>query len=216
MKKLPIIACAVLLLGGCATWQGESDGLFSRDSGATRIGQAEAAGIAQAKQMLAKGDATGAAKVLRAMCTGKGVPGVTDEALFRLALLTLRPRTEMSDSKEGRQLLQRLKKEYPHSPWTVQASPLIDFIAATDGIRQAADRARQQSRNFKAANRSLGKENQSCARDQRMLSEKNRSLAERNQTLANENRSLSEENIELNNIIEQLKHLDLELDQKTR
>jgi hypothetical protein len=144
MRKLVILVLAASLFTGCATpKKGESGGLMQRYSESKRL--------AQAVEMLAKGDSPGAAKVLNAICTGSAVPGVTDEALFRLALLSLKPSTERPASVQGYQLLKRLKKEYPTSPWTVQAAPLVELISV-------AEEFRHQNRNLKAANQSLTKE----------------------------------------------------------
>ena len=46
---------------------------------------------------MSKGDAPGAAKLLDGISRGGAVPGVTDEALFRLALLSLRQLFELMD-----------------------------------------------------------------------------------------------------------------------
>jgi hypothetical protein len=167
MRKLMLFLVAASLVTGCATTKpGESVGLVRH--------HAESKKLALAVEMLSRGDSSGAAKQLNALCTGSAVPGVTDEALFRLALLSIRPSAERPASGHGYQLLKRLKKEYPASPWTVQATPVLELINASEEIRR-------QNRSMKATNQSLTKEVN-----------------------------------ELNKTLEQLKHLDLELEQKTR
>lgn len=167
MRKLATIALLAALLTGCATAakKGEPAGFLQRYSESRRLGQAV--------EMLAKGDSSGAAKLLTAICAGSAIPGVTDEALFRLALLSLNPSAERPASGHGYQLLRRLKKEYPTSPWTAQAAPLTELISVAEELRL-------QNRNLKGSKQSLSKE----------LNELNRNL-------------------------QQLKHLDLELEQKT-
>jgi outer membrane protein assembly factor BamD (BamD/ComL family) len=51
------------------------------------------------------------------------LPGVTDEALFRLALLSLR-----DEDVRSQPLLERLKREYPDSIWSRQAAPLAAYL----------------------------------------------------------------------------------------
>ena len=136
---------AAALFCGCATTTktGESGGFLARYS--------ESKKLARATEMLAKDDPTGAAKVLAVICRGNPVPGVTDEALFRLALLLLKPGAERPASTQGRLLLKRLKTEYPASPWTVQAAPLLELISVADELRR-------QNRNLKGVNQSLSRE----------------------------------------------------------
>jgi hypothetical protein len=130
--------------------------------------------LARAVELLDQGDVAGATKLLRAITSAHSVPGVTDEALFRLALLTLKPSPDRPVSRQGHHLLRRLKDEYPSSPWTAQAAQLMELINVDEELRH-------QNRNLKAANQSLAKKN-----------------------------------AELNDTIDQLKNLDLELEQKNR
>jgi len=167
MRRLVMIMLVATLFSGCAaTRKGESGGFMQRYSGSIKLAQAE--------EMLAKGDATGAARTLSIICFGPDVPGVTDEALFRLALLSLKHVAEKPSYEQGHQLLKRLKKEYPASPWTLQTSQLSELLNADEELKH-------QNRSLKAANQSLAGELK-----------------------------------ELNSNLQQLKHLDLELERKTR
>lgn len=163
MKTVMTILVSASLLAGCATMQkGETGGFMQRYAKSKRL--------AQAVEMLSRGNSNQAARELRAISEETPVPGVTDEALFRLALLSLKPGTDKSLA-QGEHLLKRLRKDYPRSPWTAQAAPLIDLMEHSDELRS-------QNRNLKAVNQSLTKEIN-----------------------------------ELNKNIEQLKHLDVELEQ---
>ncbi|HBG08209.1 MAG: hypothetical protein A2075_05370 [Geobacteraceae bacterium GWC2_58_44] len=167
MSRVILILLIASLIAGCAGVQnGESNGFVQRYSGSRRL--------ALAVEMLENGKTSAAAKELNAICAGSAVPGVTDEALFRLALLSLKPSGEKPVSAQGQQLLRRLRKEYPASPWTVQAAPLVDLL-------EVAEELRQQNKNLKASNQSLAREVS-----------------------------------ELSKSIQQLKNLDLELEQKSR
>lgn len=143
MRKTVILLLAASFLTGCATPnKGESGGFIQRYSESKRL--------EQAVHMLAEGDLPAASKLLNAICSDAVVPGVTDEALFRLALLSLKPSTDRPVSGQGPRLLKRLKKEYPTSPWTVQAAPLAELINVTEELRHL-------NQGLKSANQSLSK-----------------------------------------------------------
>jgi len=142
---LMIILIAASLCAGCASTakKGESAGFVQRYSESKRLGKAV--------DLLAKGDSSGAAKEFNAISLGTPIPGVTDEALFRLALLSLKPGAERQSSGQAYQLLKRLKKEYPASPWSAEATPIIELLNANDDLKR-------QHRNLKDANQLLSRE----------------------------------------------------------
>jgi len=166
MRKAVVMLVLASLCSGCASTKIGEGSLMRRYAGSKQLAQAE--------EMLAKGDTTGAAKALSAASSGPPVTGVTDEALFRLALLTLKPGAEKPASAQGHQLLRRLGKEFPGSPWTLLAAPLNELINVAEDLRK-------QNKSLKSANQSLSKEVNA-----------------------------------LNSNLEQLKHLDLELEKKSR
>lgn len=91
--------------------------------------------LTQAVQTLRSGDVPDAKRKLRAICSSKPVPGVTDEALFRLALLSLKPSSDTPAAERGQLLLRRLKKEYPKSNWNIQAEPLRELIDVAEELK---------------------------------------------------------------------------------
>lgn len=134
------------LLAGCATTGSEKGGgLFPR--------AARARELSSAVELLRKGDAPRARKVLAGICDLPSVSGVTDEALFRLALLSLKP----TEERDAHQLLRRLKKEFPASPWTAQAAPLVEFLGGSDELKR-------QVRRLKGSNLALTRENEELSR----------------------------------------------------
>jgi len=174
MKRFATLFLAFFLCFGCAGLRsGQKSGFLQHHT--------EAKLLTTAQTLLEKGDSSGAAKVLEAICSSPAEPGVTDEALFRLALLSLKPSPERPASAQGHQLLRRLKKEYPASPWTAQAAPLVELM-------NSAEELRRQNRNYRTANQALTRD----------VNELNKSIKE------------------LTKNIDQLKHLDLEIEQKTR
>jgi hypothetical protein len=143
MRKLIALLLAASLCAGCASTRKGETGFIERYAGSKKL--------ARAVELMEKGNSTSAARELSAICTSPAVPGVTDEALFRLALLSLKPAADRPVSGQAQQLLKRLRKEYPASPWTVQAAQLNDLLNQSDELKQ-------QNRGLKASNQSLAKE----------------------------------------------------------
>ena len=141
MKKQVFLIVTGSLLTGCAAitdhWPGAAGYQVRRSAPGVRE--------------LTAGDTAGSVRVMKRASEGRGVSGVTDEVLFRLALLSLRPNRDALVSKRGRLLLKRLKKEYPYSPWTAQAAQLIELIRLVDEVSL-------QNKELKSAKESLAKE----------------------------------------------------------
>jgi hypothetical protein len=135
MKKI-LLLMLLVYVNGCAILK-TGDGMHRE--------------LARATALLEAGDRAGAAVGFAAISDSSGVPGVTDEALFRLALLSVRPATEKEGNAQALQLLKRLKKEYPASRWTAQSGQLADMLAGVEELRR-------QNRILKNQNQSLGKE----------------------------------------------------------
>lgn len=92
--------------------------------------------LAGALQYLMQGKERQAEALLEQAVSGQSVPGVTDEALFRLALLRLRDEGGKGNAR-AQAVLARLKSEYPRSIWTRQAAPLTVFLAGMGGLRDS-------------------------------------------------------------------------------
>jgi hypothetical protein len=80
--------------------------------------------------------------------------GVTDEALFRLSILSLREEGSKG-AVRAQELMERLKTEYPQSLWTQQAASLRVYLA---GIKTLRDRQREV-KTLKELNLSLSRDN---------------------------------------------------------
>jgi hypothetical protein len=83
--------------------------------------------------------------------TPKHKAAAVDQVLFKRAILSLRPTPQVPASKRGRELLKRLRREYPASPWSAQASSIMELISITDTLAR-------QNEELKATNRSLIRE----------------------------------------------------------
>ena len=180
MRKLATIIIFALGLNACATLNiGDNQYIFRHN---------QEKKLAAAVKLQKEGKLSAAVESLRALCAERGVPGVTDEALFRLSMLYLI--NSQDNDKEFIHLAQhnieRLRKEYTYSSWAGMATPVAELLSTAAELRR-------QILNSKNQNQTLSKENQS---------------------LSKENQSLSKETQELRQNIEKLKRLDLELEQK--
>lgn len=173
MRKVVIIVALSYLVSGCATLNLQGTSLMHQLNQRSKL--------SSAKEMLRKGDEDAAIKLLTQISADKGAPGITDEALFRLALIHLGNGMENDELAKAQKALERLRREYPASLWAIQSSGIPEFIARA---RPALENSRELRRQIK--------------------------------DLQNLNLYLTEENKKLQLNIEQLKTLDLELEQRQR
>lgn len=115
--------------------------------------------LSLAVELIARGRIDNAAVLLDAIIIEKPVRGVTDEALFRLALLRLPSEPRTGDIAKATKLLDQLQRDYPDSPWAHQALPLSDFIAEIPARIEAAGELRRQIKSLRDLNLSLTREN---------------------------------------------------------
>ncbi len=153
MKRIAGTIIISLILAGCSTLPFRGFGNESTDGLRNRLDAASSA--------LAKGNSQKAASLLGEVCARSSVTGVTDEALFRLALLKL-SEDEPAGYEESRQLLARLKTEFPRSQWTTLSSPLAGLLNELEGLEnenlRLANRYRELQ-NIKGLNQSLIRQN---------------------------------------------------------
>jgi hypothetical protein len=174
MKKLYYLFILFIILQGCAMTQ-------------TSISD-QRRKLILAQLLLEDNKAPAAKEILASIGNSPKITGVTDEALFRLALLNLEPGDQRIATEKAGHNLEKLLKEYPESPWKIHAASLKSIIAAYEA-----------SMNEKAD-----------------MEKTVRSLKNSNTLLKNTNISLSKENKELRQGMEKLKNLDLELEKKKR
>lgn len=147
MKKMASILALTMCMSACSTLHKGSSGIdyFS----------AQEKKLYAAIQLQKAGRTSAAAETLTALCAERGIPGITDEALFRLSLLTLKGNTGngRDNLQPAQQVLERLRREYPYSSWTVMAAPVAEMLATTTELRR-------QNRGLKNQNQVLFRENQ--------------------------------------------------------
>ncbi len=141
-----LLAIIILSSAGCSTW----DAWRFRLAG-TASNQAK---LEQAVGRLASGSEQQARELLEQVINTLPEPGVTDEALFRLALLNLRDENSRSILR-AQSLLERLSAEYPASIWTKQSAQLLTHLAE---VRLLRNRLRDL-KNLKEQNISLSRNN---------------------------------------------------------
>ena len=138
-----LLIVLLLVQCGCAALRSSDGGIMERF--------AQSRNLAAANSLLDSGDRAGAAKLLARVVDSGSYPGITDEALFNLALLDLRPAGEHDSNAKALQLLKRLVKEYPASPWTQRSRQLLELLTGIDDLRR-------QVRSLKSSNQSLSGE----------------------------------------------------------
>jgi len=122
-----------------------------------------------ARMLLEDNRISAAKRILTAIVDEKGVPGVTDEALFRLALLNLEPGEQKIITNKAGRNLEKLLKLYPSSPWKSHAATLKGVLDAYDLSREENSDLEKTIRGLKSSNLSLGKENRELRQDMEKL-----------------------------------------------
>jgi hypothetical protein len=200
MKRICILLLFAVSVSGCAGTQQIDEASSHVNSpeinlATAKFGTSQKRNLATARIMLQENRITAATEILSEICSAKGVPGVTDEALFRLALLYYDAGQGKNDVNQAQQHLERLVKEYPSSSWKNHADSLLELIATLN----------RKIRYLRGENLSLTRENKEL-----------RSNIEKLRNLRGENLSLTRENKELRLNIEKLKTLDIEQELKER
>lgn len=190
----------VIGVGGCAALTKPGAPLYD-------MGQKNK--LSTALELQGQGKKAEAFELLTAICKEPGVPGVTDEALFRLSVLRLGAAGETNGVAQSKKDLERLAKEYPSSTWAPLASALGDFLASTNNRLQ-------REKKLKDLNLSLSRENRDLKEENRELKQHNFSLSKEQRGLKESNLSLLKENAELRQSVEKMKSLDLDLETRPK
>lgn len=138
---------ALLMTSGCATFTATTD------SNQTEL-QLQELNFAGALQFIRSGKELEALELLELVVAGPKVEGISDEALFRLALIQLRDSRAKSVTR-AEKLLERLKKEFPKSMWRYQAEPLAAFLDHSSELRKN----QRELKNLRETNAALTKNN---------------------------------------------------------
>lgn len=162
--RIIIIIIIAAYLSGCAVVQKPLESQYQRSAQQERL--------AQAVNFIERGNTKQATSILAAIVATPGMPGITDEALFRLGLLAVPSDLEREEIANAVKHLERLQKEYPLSPWSNQAASVTDFLVNASRHLQTTTELRRQIRSLKDLNLSLTREN----KEMRLNIEKIKSL----------------------------------------
>ncbi len=110
--------------------------------------------FAFALQNLRDGNEFAARELFERVVDARPRVGVTDEAIFRLALLHLRDEGGKGEPR-ARTLLNRLITEFPSSIWARQASPLVAYLQEAFSLRTK----QRELRDLRNQNLSLSRDN---------------------------------------------------------
>lgn len=110
--------------------------------------------LAAALDQLRVGNEQPARDLLEKIVDGAPVAGVTAEALFRLALLSLREEGGKGSTK-AQVLLERLAGSYPDSIWTRQSAALLAHLAEVKALRNR----QRELKSLRDSNLSLSRDN---------------------------------------------------------
>jgi hypothetical protein len=139
------------LLGGCSML--DSRIVATEDLNPFSISDQERR-FAGALEFLRAGNEQAARDLFERVVVDPSRSGVTDEALFRLSVLSLREDGD-NGAVRAQELLERLKNEFPQSFWSHQAAPLAAYLT---GVKLLRDRQREV-RTLKGLNLSLSRDN---------------------------------------------------------
>ncbi len=142
-----LFMAALLTIGGCTTFTAKPDNILNESLIQER-------NFAGALHLLRAGKEHEASELFELVVAGPQTPGISDEALLRLALIQLRD-SRIKSVARAEKLLDRLKKEYPKSIWRYQAEPLIAFLENSSELRKN----QRELKNLRELNVSLTRNN---------------------------------------------------------
>jgi uncharacterized protein YceK/cell division protein FtsB len=154
MRTLIICIAIITGLSGCATIRKEDPNA-----------QEQRQKLVLAKLLLESNRTEAAKKTLSEITRKPAVPGITDEAFFRLALLDLEAgQQKIATEKSGKDLVTILNK-FKSSTWRAHAGTLKGLIDAYDITLQEKAELDKMVKNLKNSNASLTKENTDLRQD---------------------------------------------------
>jgi hypothetical protein len=177
MKTLLVGIAIIIGLSGCATIRKENPNI-----------QEQRQKLVLARMLLESNRTEAAKKTLSEIVAKPAVAGITDEALFRLALLDLEAGQQKIATEKAGKDLDTILSKFKSSSWSAHATTLKGLIDAYDITLQEKAELDRAVKNLKNSNASL----------------------------TSANASLTKENFDLRQDLEKIKKLDLELEMKKK
>ncbi|MDD2335591.1 MAG: tetratricopeptide repeat protein [Geobacteraceae bacterium] len=154
MKKRIICIAIIIGLSGCATIRKEDPNAHEQRQK-----------LVLAKMLLQSNRTEAAKKTLTEITAKPAVAGITDEALFRLALLDLEAGQQKIATDKAGKALDTLLGKFRSSNWSAHATTLKGLIDAYDITLQEKAELDKIIKNLKSSNASLTKENADLRQD---------------------------------------------------
>jgi cell division protein FtsB len=154
MRTCIILIAIITGLSGCATTR-QSD----------RYALVQQKKLILAKILLENNSTSAAKKTLTEISNASPVPGVTDEALFRLALLELETGQQKITTDKAEKDLTKLLGKFSSSSWRTHATALKGLMDNYDSALQEKAELERTVKNLKNSNASLTKENTEMRQD---------------------------------------------------
>jgi hypothetical protein len=139
--------------------------------------------------------------------SGNMPPG--DEALLHMGMVYIDPGNPKRDYPKSITYFQRLVKEYPHSNWAGWARIWAETLREQDSLKRVVSQTLEENERVKRLWSDALQENE---RLKRLSSE----TAQENQTLKRLSKETAQENQKLKQTAEQLKAVDVEIDEKKK
>jgi hypothetical protein len=150
-----VVLALLPLLCGCSQLRGKISDIFvATEDSSPNSSPAQERRFAGALEFLRTGNEPAARDLLAKVVEGPSHNGITDEALFRLSVLSLREEG-VKGTTRALELIERLKNEFPRSIWTHQAAPMGEYLT---GVKILRDRQREV-KTLKELNLSLSRDN---------------------------------------------------------
>lgn len=148
MKTLLVGITIIIGLSGCATIRKEDPNIHEQRQK-----------LVLARMLLESKRTEAAKKTLSEIAAKPAVAGVTDEALFRLALLDLEAGQQKIATDKAGKVLDTLLGKFSSSSWSAHAITIKGLIDAYDISLQEKSELDRTIKNLKNSNASLTKEN---------------------------------------------------------
>lgn len=151
--SIVLLLAVAVLSGGCGAFVGKDAPAVNGLPAVKDVSEVERR-FSAALQFMRTGNESASREQLERIVDEAPLPGVTDEALFRLAVFNLGDENGKGETR-ARKLLDRLVTEFPASGWSQQAAPLLEHIRETAGLRARL----RELKSLRDQNLSLSKDN---------------------------------------------------------
>jgi hypothetical protein len=154
MKTILSILAISIGIGGCATLPTVEP-----------YAQEQKRKLVLAQMLIEDKKAVAAKELLTAISNAPPVTGVTDEALFRLALLNIEAGEQKIATSRAGKNLDKMLSDFPTGPWQSHAATLKGLIDAYDIALEEKTDLERTIRNLRSTNTNLSRENKELRQD---------------------------------------------------